>query len=366
MTTDTLIIGGGLAGLALARRLQASGLSWQLIEAQDRLGGRIMTHTVTHDGHTGHYDMGPAWFWPGQARMAALVQQLGLSVFEQYASGALSYEDASGHVQRGRGYASMEGSYRLRGGLSALIDALKLSLPKEQIHLQNKALQITQDGDTLRTRLSSPTGEHVLSSRTIVLALPPRIAAAHIDFGDLLSKNALQTMHAIPTWMAGHAKVVAIYERPFWRQAGLSGDAMSRRGPLAEIHDASPAKDGPYALFGFVGEPVSARKDTQALIERAKVQLVRLFGQEAATTLQIVVQDWAYCEETATELDHQPLNHHPSYGLPQVLTGLAGGRLMFGGTETGHRFGGYLEGALEAAQRCANELTSQHLQGDHR
>ncbi len=38
--------------------------------------------------------------------------------------------------------------------------------------------------------------------------------------------------------MAGHAKVVALYERPFWREQGLSGDAISHCGTLAEIHDA--------------------------------------------------------------------------------------------------------------------------------
>ncbi|MEM1154111.1 MAG: hypothetical protein AAGI44_08210 [Pseudomonadota bacterium] len=49
----------------------------------------------------------------------------------------------------------------------------------------------------------------------------------------------------VPTWMAGQAKVVAVYESPFWRDSGFSGDAMSRKGPLIEIHDASPASGEP-------------------------------------------------------------------------------------------------------------------------
>lgn len=62
-----------------------------------------------------------------------------------------------------------------------------------------------------------------------------------------------------PTWMAGHAKVVAIYERPFWRDSGLSGFVSSRVGPLQEIHDASP-EAGSGALFGFLGIPVEVRQ----------------------------------------------------------------------------------------------------------
>jgi phytoene dehydrogenase-like protein len=47
--TDVVIIGGGLAGLAAARRLHRAGVPWLLVEATDRLGGRVATDTV--DGY---------------------------------------------------------------------------------------------------------------------------------------------------------------------------------------------------------------------------------------------------------------------------------------------------------------------------
>ncbi|SMX42311.1 hypothetical protein [Octadecabacter ascidiaceicola] len=62
-------------------------------------------------------------------------------------------------------------------------------------------------------------------------------------------------MQEIPTWMAGQAKAVAIYNAPFWREDALSGDAMSRHVPTVEIHDESPSKGEPYALFRFIGVP---------------------------------------------------------------------------------------------------------------
>ncbi len=86
-----------------------------------------------------------------------------------------------------------------------------------------------------------------------------------------------------PTWMAGQAKLIALYDEPFWRADGLSGDVISHCGPLGEIHDASPLAEGPAALFGLVGVPPSVRSGRQDALEEAAVaQLEKLFGQPAA------------------------------------------------------------------------------------
>ncbi|GHJ52229.1 oxidoreductase [Nonomuraea sp. TT08I-71] len=47
--TDVVVVGGGLAGLAAARRLHRAGVPWRLVEAADRLGGRVATDEV--DGY---------------------------------------------------------------------------------------------------------------------------------------------------------------------------------------------------------------------------------------------------------------------------------------------------------------------------
>ncbi|MBU2980625.1 FAD-dependent oxidoreductase [Lentibacter algarum] len=349
MHTDTLIIGGGLAGLSLASRLTDLGHSYILAEARDRLGGRIAA--VRHEGAT--YDMGPAWFWPGQPRIAKLIGDLGLRRFDQYAQGDLMFEDAQGQPQRGQGFSSMQGSYRLEGGLIRLIERLSEGVPASNLHLSSAITALTEQGDIITAKLQD--GRTITAGRA-VLALPPRLAA-QITYAPTLPGTSMQAMHQTATWMAGHAKAVAIYDRPFWREAGLSGDAMSLFGPMAEVHDASPAQGGPYALFGFLGVPPQARANEHALRQHILSQLTRLFGAQAASPVSLSIKDWAFDPFTANAQDQQPLYAHPDYGLPAPLSGLWDGKLILGGTEVAPEFGGYLEGALEAAENALRLLT---------
>ena len=83
MKTEIAIVGGGLAGLSLAARLQNAKVDFLLFEARPRLGGRIAVLTTP----TGAVDLGPSWFWPGQPRIANLIEVLGLQPFAQYAQG---------------------------------------------------------------------------------------------------------------------------------------------------------------------------------------------------------------------------------------------------------------------------------------
>lgn len=346
MQTQTFIIGGGLSGLALAARLSAEGRDFLLVEARDRWGGRVLSAQC--DGAA--FDLGPAWFWPGQPRIEALIARLGLSRFDQFYQGDLLYEDERGQVQRGRGFASMQGSWRLQGGLAALIDKLLLEIPadKRSSATPIKALSKTRDGVTARTEAGAE-----ITAQKVILALPPRVAA-QLSYTPALPSDALTAMVRIPTWMAGQAKAVAVYDRPFWREAGLSGDAMSRFGPMVECHDASPAQGGPYAIFGFIGASPANRQDEKALREQICAQLSRLFGPEASEPKHLFLKDWAADPFTATELDHRPVHAHPDYGLPHVLSRLWGNALILSGTEVAPTFGGFLEGALEAAERAAH------------
>jgi monoamine oxidase len=357
MQTEVFIAGAGLAGLSLAASLRKHGIDYWLAEARDRVGGRILSADFGDDsGTSGIADLGPSWVWPGQAHIAALLNELDIGVFEQHSSGRLVYEDESGQIRRDLDYSSMAGSLRVDGGIARVTNALVATLPGDAIHLSHRVSAIREDNSGYLVDLVHPGGSLQVAARKLVLAMPPRLIASLIEFEPALPEAVMQEMSSIPTWMAGHAKLFAFYEEPFWRAQGLSGDGISRRGPLMEIHDACAANPGRGLLFGFVGLAAgSALRKPSRLMADAVRQLENMYGAAAAAPLEVSLQDWAEEKFTATEAD-QIISQHPPYGLPPGMAALADKGLLFASTEMAPQFGGFIEGALEASQNVLAQL----------
>jgi monoamine oxidase len=186
--------------------------------------------------------------------------------------------------------------------------------------------------------------------------LPPRLAAATIWFEPELSYDLAQAMLKIGTWMAGQAKFYALYDEPFWRRSSLSGEAFSQRGPISEFHDGSNGSGKPYGLTGFLGVPAVQRSRPRRLAEAMLYQLAEVFGPPAARPTAFFYRDWARERFTATEYDQPPMREHPLYAPPAGRTAIWDGALRFAGTETAEEQGGYLEGALSAAERAVAGL----------
>lgn len=80
---DVVVVGAGFAGLTAARALVAAGRSVVALEARDRVGGRTCT-----EEHLGTWiDLGGQWIGPGQDRIVALVDELGLATYPQTEAG---------------------------------------------------------------------------------------------------------------------------------------------------------------------------------------------------------------------------------------------------------------------------------------
>jgi monoamine oxidase len=357
MQTDILIAGAGLSGLALATTLHEAGVSCLLMEARDRVGGRILTLEKTYDGGgVIHADIGPSWIWPGQERVASLLQKLGIGVFEQYSAGRLVYQDELGKVRRDLDYSTMAGSLRVDGGIARLTRELAARLPPGILQLSHPLTRVRQLDQGFEISIKNGDGQLELRARKVVLAIPPRVIVNQIEFEPALAAGVTAGMKSIPTWMAGHAKLFALYPRPFWRDTGLSGDGISRSGPLMEIHDASPANAKYGALFGFVGLPAGApTRAATPLSQAAVVQLQKMFGAEAAEPLDVLLKDWAQDEYTATAADSATTSH-PQYGTPPSLAALAQQGMVLASSEMAPQFGGFIEGALEAAENALRQL----------
>jgi len=360
------IIGGGLSGLYTAYLLHQRGIQATVYEARDRLGGRIVSLPSSQASDNiasdiERYDLGPSWFWPDiHPLMANLVEELNLTAFQQYQTGAHLFDRGRGNPPQRHelGIATSPISMRLAGGMLSLIEALADKLPAESIQLNHQLTTISQqENEALSLSLSTADGETNITAQQAIFALPLRLLSDTIQFSPALPKSLLNHCHNTMTWMAAHAKFVAVYEQPFWRQQGLSGSASSQTGPLVEVHDAS-ALEGKAALFGFVGVNASARKTAgrDLLIDVTLKQLAELFGPEAATPVDAFLIDWSQEQFTATEQDQIGASSHPLYGLSSSDNRVWDNKLIIAGTESSSNAGGYLEGALDAALQAVQKI----------
>ena len=395
---DVAIIGGGVCGLALAHSLHARQRDWRLFEARQRLGGRVLT---VRSSQGLPLDLGPSWYWPAQHRaLTRLVADLGLASLAQpddgqvlhlhdpnrapervtvavTPDGRLQPAPAGEPAQPGRLHG---GARRLAGGMQALVQALAAPLPAARLQTGLVLKAVIDHGDFVELRLhqprqAEPARELSVQARRVVLALPPRLVA-ELNFQPALSPALLAELTATPTWMASAAKAAWAFERPFWREAGHSGNAWVThpQAVLAEVFDASPpgagdapdAPDAPAAagpqggaLAGFLALGAQARREFATGMDLLlHSQVAQLFGLEAQAG-ELHRQDWAEEPFTCSALDREEDGRggHPAGGEATALQQPHWqGRLHFGGSETARQHAGYLEGALSAAARLRQAL----------
>jgi monoamine oxidase len=355
--TQVTVIGGGIAGLNAARRLYRAGVSFQLFEARYRIGGRVLTmddRGLSTDG----YDLGPSWFWPRvQPAIRDLVAELGLASFTQRGEGAVVFERMSREpAQRYVSVGQASGSMRFTGGAGTLARSLAEDLPPGTVHLNARvtALRLREDGVRIDYR-DEALSERSISSQYVVVAMPPRLLGATIQLSPEPARETLELWRSTPTWMAAQAKFFALYDSPFWLEAGLSGTAQSMVGPLLEIHDATTASGG-AALFGFLGVGPAERRaiGDQALTDACLAQLERIFGPEARTPTSTLLKDWAADPLTATG-DDLISGGHPTPATAWVH-GPWADRLVLAGSEVSPSEAGYLAGAVEASTIAAADV----------
>lgn len=350
------IVGGGLSGLCAAFLLEQKGLhDWVLFEGRDTLGGRVLSlpFAAGAGAAVDRFDVGPAWFWPDfQPQLDRLVVSLGLERFAQFESGDMVVERSTQEPpMRMRADANEPASMRLAGGMGSLIHALSGRLDQARLLTGHTVHELHCSGSGVALEGEDADGEAISwQADHVLLATPPRLACQRIRFTPALPAPLQQQWQGTATWMAAHAKYVAVYDTPFWRDQGLSGQARSRCGPLVEIHDASVPK-GCAALFGFVGVPARVRQGLSEDVLRTHclAQLTRLFGTRAANPRAEFLKDWSADLQTATAHDLDGGGQHARAPIAAPEQGPWQGRVMGIASEWSPRFPGYLAGCLDAA-----------------
>lgn len=96
MERDVVIVGAGACGLTAATRLKEAGVSVVVLEARDRVGGRL--HTDESSGAL--LELGGQWVSPDQTALSETIAQLGLETFARYREGESVYVGPDGDAKR--------------------------------------------------------------------------------------------------------------------------------------------------------------------------------------------------------------------------------------------------------------------------
>lgn len=443
LTTDVAVIGAGLAGLVAAHDLADRGGDVVVLEARERVGGRLLNDTLPGGEPI---EVGGQWVGPGQDRILSLIKSLNLRTHPTHVAGDHIAEigstrsryqgrvpkvnplvladiaqtqwrldrtarrvargeprQASGaealdgqtfgtwlarhaHTAAGRAYfrlltqalfsaepedlSALWSAYYIGtgGGLDTMIssaggaqqdrvvggsqqiaialaeqlgDRVNLDAPVAEIDWSDSEVRIEARGVTVR-------------ARRVIITVPPPLAV-RIRFTPGLPADRDQLTQRMP--MGRVIKINVAYDEPFWRMAGLSGQANSTIRPLGTVFDNSPPGGSPGVLVGFLeGRHADAGARMQPADRRARVltDLVDYFGPRAAHPIAYIERDWADEEYSR--------GCYGAFGTPGALTRFGHtlrapiGPLHWAGTETATRWAGYMDGAVESGQRAAQEI----------
>ncbi|YAL82549.1 flavin monoamine oxidase family protein [Dermacoccaceae bacterium W4C1] len=443
---DVVIIGAGLSGLIAARQVLRAGLEPLVVEASDRVGGRILSEQVAPGVVL---ELGAQWIGDTHTRMQSLAAEFGIGTYRQFEDGEATYEfdgpgspvlreaeftRAHGSAQRaveqvlrrldemastvsadqpwaapnadewdritvaqwydaqgldGVGRELLEictvgilavptsevsllglltnvatcgvgadllsesegGAQTMRfvGGTSRIPQALAASLG-DRIVLDSPVTTLSYRDDDVT--VTCRTGLQVRARRAIV-ALAPTLAG-RIMYDPPLPGLRDQLTQRMP--QASATKMFALYDEPFWRADGLSGQLISTVGPARMSNDSCmpPGESDAGILLGFLeGESsrVAARWSEQERRDAFVDELVRHFGPRAARPELVVEGGWVEREWTRGCYNANPgpcgwIHFGPALTAPI-------GPIHWAATETASQWSGYMEGAVEAGERAA-------------
>jgi len=219
----------------------------------------------------------------------------------------------------------------------------------ESVQLSSPVRRIVQDDELV----SLFTDNKSWQASRVIVAVPPALAG-RIEMDPPVPQSRDLLCQKMP--MGATIKCHAIYEQNFWRDAGWSGEVVCDGNPLTVVFD-NTTKEGTPALLGFiVGQP--ARLWGQKSVDERKDAVLgsfaRWFGPSALQPIDYFEKDWA--EDPWTR------------GCPIGITGPGTlsvhgealrkpvGRIHWAGTETATQHMGFMDGALQAGERAAQEV----------
>ena len=444
MEADVCVVGAGYAGLTAARRLAQHGKTVVVLEARNRVGGRIWTQPLA-DGSP--VDRGGAWLAPYHDAILALAAEVGVSTYKTYVRGkhllvdgdrtrrytglipkisplaVVSIALAQARIDRMSKQVPLDApwtarravewdrrtvaSYLARSGIRTRIgrDLFEMAVrglftgPLDDTsflhllflvrahHSINNLFSIENGsqenlvvggagsiaqrvadelGDAVRldapVRAIAQRADHAVvdaadvtvSARHVVVTTPPALVL-DIAFDPPLDDQRVALYRKA---VAGpESKTLVVYDEPFWRDDGLSGQTAEPGAPSEVTIDASPANGRPGVLASFTFGSVAERFDALEPGERRRAvtdALAARLGPRAASPADFIETAWWKQEWTrGCSMAHLPpgvlTRHGPLLREPFGL-------VHWAGTETSTLSHGAIDGAVRSGERAASEI----------
>jgi putrescine oxidase len=387
LTRDVVVIGAGAAGLTAANELKKAGLSVAVLEARDRVGGRLWTDVI----EGAMLEIGGQWVSPDQDALIETIDELGLETYDRYREGDSVYVRPDGTATRFTGdmFPVSSETERTIAEITDELDAMVAEIDPDRPWAHPKAeewdtvsweawLRAKTDDDEAVRNLAFPTGSAMLTKpvhafsllQSLLMAASAGSYSHLVDADFILDKRVVGGLQQVPILLAerlgedvhlgqpvrtlewsdagvtaitdeltvraryailAHApilynriqfvpplprrqhqmhqhismgfviKVHAVYDRPFWREQGLSGTAFSPYELSHEAYDNTNHGDERGTLVGFVSDrtaddlftlPADERK------ERILESLSHYYGPEAKNPVVYYESDWGSEEWT--------------------------------------------------------------------
>lgn len=347
---EIVILGAGLAGLTLAYRFSEMGVPYRLLEARDRIGGRIKTIS-TNAGAT--IEMGATWFADKHIHLMQLIKQLDVPYQQQYTGSRVLYDHANPerNAQLFELPATNESQYLFKKGTNSLIEALYQQLDQERILLGHQVNSLEFDDHGININ----AGDQRINAHKVVNTLPPNLFLNTMEVTPGLPKALAEVSSKAHTWMGESIKVGLEYPDDFWREHKI-GTIMSQFGPAQELHDHQHDTVKGNVLKGFVS-PDFHHQGHDYRKARVIEQMAFYFGKDLPHA-HYYEKDWqddplTYYPYTSEVIPHQN-NGHSIF-----RESFFDNRLYFAGSETAQAFPGYLDGAVERAFSLSEILTEK-------
>jgi monoamine oxidase len=237
----------------------------------------------------------------------------------------------------------------VHGGAGSIAQKLADRLG-DAVRLGTPVRSIAQRGDRVVVGSDAVT----VSARDVVVSVPPALALEIAFDPPLPEERRALYRGAVAGW---ETKTLVVYEEPFWRGDGLSGQT-AEPGSAAEVTiDASPASGRPGVLAAFTFGPVSRKLDGLDTDARRKALLAALaarLGPRAAKPADCVETSWWHEEwSRGCSMAHFTLGTLTRHG--QLLREPFG-RVHWAGTETATISHGAIDGAVRSGERAAAEI----------